>query len=50
MSVYEPPLKDVPIFDKTNFPTLLTEDNSPFIQFPKAQGDVILRSVEGNNM
>jgi hypothetical protein len=36
---------------KTNFNinNFLTK-NSPFIQFPKAQGDVILRSVEGNNL
>jgi hypothetical protein len=53
MSVYEPPLKDVSIFDKNNFiskSTLLTQNNSPFIQFPKAQGDVILRNVEANNI
>jgi hypothetical protein len=53
MATFEPPKKDVSIFDKNNFiskSTLLTQDNSPFIQFPKAQGDVILRNVEANNI
>jgi hypothetical protein len=54
MSGYEPPLKDVSIFDKNDFlkkSTLLTQNNSPvFVKFPKAQGDVILRNVEANNI
>lgn len=51
MTTYEPPLKDVPIFDRDNFiPQTLTRDNSPFIQFPKAQGDVFLKTVQANKL